>query len=69
MKTALTEGSLRPQTRVTVLLAAVIALVLGAAGGLGSFTFVYAKGAPISGTILMPAPTATSCTDHLDALV
>ncbi len=45
MKTARSDGSLRPQTRVTVMRAVVIALVLGAAAGLGSYTFVSAKGA------------------------
>jgi cytochrome c nitrite reductase small subunit len=33
------------QTKLTMLLATIIALVIGAAGGLGAFTFVYAKGA------------------------
>jgi len=66
MKTALTEGSLRPQTRVTVLLATVIALVLGAAGGLGSFTFVYAKGASYLGNDPNACANCHVMTDHLD---
>ena len=67
MKSTRPGGSLRPQTRWTVLLAVVVALVLGATVGLGSFTFVYAKG----GSYLRDDPNAcANChvmTDHLDA--
>jgi len=44
MKTARSDGSLRPQNRLTLLFAVVIALALGVAAGLGGYTFVYAKG-------------------------
>ena len=39
-----TVGSPISQTKVTVLLAAGIAIVIGSAMGLGAFTFVYGKG-------------------------
>lgn len=66
MKTARSNGSLRPQTRVTVMLAVVIAVAVGAAAGLGGYTFVYAKG----GSYLANDPNAcANChimTDHLN---
>ena len=37
-------AALKPQTKVTLLLATGIALAIGAVAGLGGFTFVYAKG-------------------------
>src|SRR4051812_1724115 len=39
------DKSLKPQTKLTVLLATAIALAVGAAAGLGTYTFAYAKGA------------------------
>ena len=67
MKTAQPEGSLRPQTRVTVLLAIVIAVFLGAAVGLGGFTFVYAKGASYLGNDPNACANCHIMRDHLDA--
>ena len=37
--------SVKPPTKLTVLLAVVMALVLGSAAGVGLYTFIYAKGA------------------------
>ena len=48
------EGLSKPQTRLTLLLGVVIALVLGLTIGLGSYTFVYAKG----GSYLLDDPNA-----------
>src|SRR5215203_3109721 len=39
------DKSLKPQTKLTMLLAAAIALAVGTAVGLGTYTFTYAKGA------------------------
>jgi cytochrome c nitrite reductase small subunit len=39
------RSSIKPATKLTILLAVIIALALGAAAGLGTYTFVYAKGA------------------------
>jgi cytochrome c nitrite reductase small subunit len=44
VKTKLAHSRLLPSTRVTALLAVVIALALGVMAGIGSYTFVYAKG-------------------------
>ena len=69
MKTARSDGSLRPQTRVTVMLAAVGAVVLGAAAGLGSYTFVYAKGGSYLGNDPAACANCHVMQDHLDAYV
>jgi len=66
MKTTRPEGSLRPQTKVTVLLAVVIAVALGATVGLGSYTFVYAKGASYLGNDPNACANCHVMTDHLD---
>src|SRR4029450_3364711 len=66
MKRVQSDGSLRPQTRVTIMLAVVIALVLGATAGLGSFTFVYAKGASYFGNNPNACANCHVMTDHLD---
>ena len=66
MKTARSDGSLRPQTRVTVILAVVIALVLGAAAGLGNYTFMYAKGASYLGNDPKACANCHVMQDHLN---
>ena len=66
MKTTRPEGSLRPQTNVTTLLAVMIAVALGAAAGLGSYTFVYAKGASYLGNDPNSCANCHVMTDHLD---
>ena len=66
MKTARSDGSLRPQTSVTVMLAAVIAVVIGAAVGLGSYTFVYAKGGSYLGNDPNACANCHIMRDHLD---
>jgi cytochrome c nitrite reductase small subunit len=45
MKTELPRSTLPSSTRLTALLATIIALALGAMAGIGGYTFVYAKGA------------------------
>lgn len=69
MGTELPEGSAKPPTRMTRLLAVVIALALGMAAGIGSYTFVYAKG----GSYLSNDPKAcANChimQDHLDGWI
>ena len=44
MKTIAPGAPLKSQSKLTMLLATGIALIIGAAAGLGAFTFVYAKG-------------------------
>lgn len=69
MKTESPEQKIRPPTKLTILLAVFIALALGATAGLGTYTFVYAKG----GSYLTDDPKAcANChimQDHLDGWV
>ena len=60
------DGSLRPQTRLTMLLAVGVALVLGSAVGLGSYTFVYAKGGSYLGNDPNACANCHIMRDHLD---
>jgi len=60
------RGSLRPQTRLTGILAAAIALAVGAAGGLGAYTFVYAKGGSYLGNDPNACANCHIMQDHLD---
>jgi cytochrome c nitrite reductase small subunit len=69
MKTTQREGSLRPQTKVTVFLAVGIALAIGAAAGLGGYTFVYAKGASYLGNDPNACANCHIMQDHLDGWV
>ncbi|RYE57570.1 MAG: hypothetical protein EOP20_07245, partial [Hyphomicrobiales bacterium] len=66
MKAPRPEGSIRPQTKVTVLLGAVIAVSIGAAVGLGGYTFVYAKGASYLGNDPNACANCHVMQDHLD---
>jgi cytochrome c nitrite reductase small subunit len=68
MKTA-PESSLRPQTKVTLLLAVIIAVALGAAAGLGGYTFIYAKGASYLGNDPNACANCHIMQDHLDGWV
>ena len=45
MKTHQPDSSIKPQTRLTLLVATAIAVAVGAASGIGTYTFAYAKGA------------------------
>ena len=66
MKTVRSGGSLRPQTRLTMLLAVVSALALGSAAGLGSYTFVYAKGGSYLGNDPNACANCHIMQDHLN---
>jgi cytochrome c nitrite reductase small subunit len=66
MKTTAANGSLKPQTKITVLLATVIALAGGAAAGLGGFTFVYAKGGSYLGNDPKACANCHVMQEHLD---
>ena len=61
--------SIKPATKLTILLAVIIALALGATAGLGTYTFVYAKG----GSYLTDDPQAcANChimQDHLNGWI
>ena len=69
MKTARSDGSLRPQTNVTVMLAVGIALAVGAAAGLGGYTFVYAKGASYLGNDPNACANCHIMQDHLNGWI
>lgn len=56
-------------TKLTMLLATGIALVIGAAIGLGGFTFVYAKGGSYLGNDPAACANCHVMRDHLDAYV
>ena len=62
-------GLVTPPNKTTVLLGVMIALTVGTAAGIGSYTFVYAKGA----SYLSNDPNACAdchvMRDHLDAYV
>jgi cytochrome c nitrite reductase small subunit len=68
-KAKLPDGSVRPPSKLTMLLAVVIALALGAAAGIGGYTFTYVKGA----SYLRDDPKAcANChimQDHLDGWI
>jgi cytochrome c nitrite reductase small subunit len=69
VKTDSQLASLKSQTRTTALLATGIALTLGAAAGLGCFTFVYGKGASYLGNDPNACANCHIMQDHLDAYV
>jgi len=62
-------GSPSPQTKVTMVLATGIAIVIGAAVGLGGFTFVYAKGGSYLGNDPASCANCHIMQDQLDAYV
>ncbi len=69
MKTTNPAASPKPQTRVTMLLATGIALLIGAVVGLGGFTFIYAKGGSYLGNDPASCANCHIMQDHLDAYV
>lgn len=54
MKTKQPGGTIKPATKLTMMLGVAIALSIGAATGIGSYTFIYAKG----GSYLLDDPKA-----------
>jgi cytochrome c nitrite reductase small subunit len=66
MKTSRSEGPLKTQTRVTMLLATIVAVVIGATVGLGAYTFVYAKGASYLGNDPAACGNCHIMQDHLN---
>ena len=69
MKTKWPDALLKPPNKVTVLLAVVIALALGAAAGIGGYTFVYAKGASYLSNDPRACANCHIMQDHLDAWI
>src|SRR6187401_3290070 len=69
MKTEPPAAPLKSQTKVTMLLATGIAVVIGAVVGLGGFTFVYAKGGSYLGNDPAACANCHVMQDHLDAWV
>src|SRR3954469_19893188 len=69
MKMPRSEGPPRAQTRVTMLLAAIIAVAVGMTVGLGAYTFVYAKGASYLGNDPNACANCHVMQDHLDGWV
>jgi len=67
MRTTAPKLSPKQQTKLTMLLATGIALVIGAVIGLGSFTFIYAKGASYLGNDPASCANCHVMRDHLDA--
>lgn len=59
----------KPQTRRTIILATVLALILGTVTGLGVYTFIYAKGASYLGNDPNSCANCHIMQDHLDAWV
>jgi cytochrome c nitrite reductase small subunit len=60
-------GPSKQQTKVTIMLATAIAVVLGAVIGLGGFTFVYAKGYSYLSNDPNACANCHIMRDHLDA--
>ena len=69
METTPPAAPLKSQTKVTMLLATGIAIVIGAVMGLGGFTFVYAKGGSYLGNDPAACANCHVMRDHLDAYV
>ena len=63
------DGPIRPPNKVTMLLAVVIALALGLAVGIGSYTFVYAKGASYLSNDPRACANCHIMQDHLDGWI
>jgi cytochrome c nitrite reductase small subunit len=69
METKEQASAVKPQTKRSALLAAGIALALGVAGGLGCFTFVYAKGGSYFGNDPQACANCHIMQEQLDAYV
>jgi len=69
MERKLPDHPVRPQTKVTLLVATAIAIAIGAVLGLGSFTFVYAKGYSYLSNDPNACANCHIMRDHLDAYV
>ena len=69
MKTKLAQNTLIPSTRVTALLGVLIALALGVMAGIGSYTFVYAKGASYLSNDPRACANCHIMQDHLDGWI
>jgi cytochrome c nitrite reductase small subunit len=61
--------SFKPPTRLTVLLAVIMALMLGSAAGIGFYTFIYAKGASYLRDDPASCANCHIMQDHLDGWV
>jgi cytochrome c nitrite reductase small subunit len=62
-------GSVKPPNKLTMLLGVVIALALGAALGIGGYTFVYAKGASYLSNDPRACANCHIMQDHLDGWI
>src|SRR6266403_1468867 len=62
-------GLVTPPNKTTVLLGVMIALTVGTAAGIGSYTFVYAKGASYLSNDPNACANCHVMRDHLDAYV
>ena len=69
MKTDPLQRTLTRGTRVTALLGVVIALVIGLTAGIGSYTFVYAKGASYLSNDPKACANCHIMRDHLDGWI
>jgi len=69
VKTDPLQRTLTRGTRVTALLGVVIALVIGLTAGIGSYTFVYAKGASYLSNDPKACANCHIMQDHLDGWI
>jgi cytochrome c nitrite reductase small subunit len=69
MKTTRPAGLIKPPNKVTIALGVGIALALGVAGGLGGYTFVYAKGGSYLGNDPNACANCHVMQEHLDAWI
>lgn len=69
MKESNPTGRIKPPSRTTMMLATVIALAIGAAIGLGGYTFIYAKGGSYLGNDPASCANCHVMQNHLDAWV
>jgi cytochrome c nitrite reductase small subunit len=67
MKATRARRSVTAPTKLTVLLATLIALVVGGAAGIGAYTFAYAKGASYLSNDPRACANCHIMQDHLDA--
>jgi len=69
IKTKQSEAPVKPPNKVTIMLATVIALVLGGTAGLGAYTFVYAKGGSYLGNDPKACANCHVMQDNLDGWI